>query len=47
MKLSIIAEQEKDSEDNPSSDAGKEDDFHLPEISNKKDNCKKSSLLLV
>ena len=48
MELCITAEQEKDSEDSTPSVAGEEDaDFHLPETSNKRNNCKKSGLLLV
>ena len=37
MKSPIAAEQENDSKDSTSSDAGKEDaDFHLPKTSNKR-----------
>ena len=49
MKSCTTAEQEKDSEDSTSSDAGEEDaDFHFPKTSNKrKKQLQKSGLLLV
>ena len=49
MKSFIAAEQEKDSKDSTSSDAGEEDaDFHsLKHLTKERKKCKKSGLLLV